>query len=60
MLWKWMGPTAILIAYRAYGELTVATALALRRRHTDTLIVPMYRSATPTGPRSSAAWQTRG
>ena len=41
MLWKWMRPDGDFQHLPSWRELVVATALALRRHHADTLIVPM-------------------
>jgi len=41
MLWKWMPPNGDFQHLPSWRELAVATALALRRHHADTLIVPM-------------------
>jgi hypothetical protein len=41
MLWKWMPPNDDFQHPPSWRELTVATALSLRRHHADTLIVPM-------------------
>jgi gluconate kinase len=41
MLWKWMPPNGDFQHLPSWRELVVATALALRRHHADTLIVPM-------------------
>ena len=41
MLWKWLPPGGDFQHLPSWRELTVATALALRRHHTATLIVPM-------------------
>jgi hypothetical protein len=41
MLWKWMQPDGDFQHLPSWRELVVATALSLRRHHTDTLIVPM-------------------
>ena len=41
MLWKWMPPDGDFQHLPSWRELVVATALALRRHHADTLIVPM-------------------
>jgi predicted kinase len=41
MLWKWMRPNDDFQDLPSWRELVVATALSLRRHHTDTLIVPM-------------------
>ena len=41
MLWKWMPPNDDFQDLPSWRELVVATALALRRHHADTLIVPM-------------------
>jgi len=41
MLWKWMRPNGDFQHLPSWRELVVATALALRRHHADTLIVPM-------------------
>jgi predicted kinase len=41
MLWKWMRPNDDFQDLPSWRELVVATALALRRHHADTLIVPM-------------------
>ena len=41
MLWKWLPPNGDFQHLPSWRELVVATALALRRHHADTLIVPM-------------------
>jgi hypothetical protein len=41
MLWKWMRPNGDFQHLPSWRELVVATALALRRHHAETLIVPM-------------------
>ena len=41
MLWKWIPPNGDFQHLPSWRELVVATALALRRHHADTLIVPM-------------------
>ena len=41
MLWKWTPPTEDFQDLPSWRELVVATALALRRHHADTLVVPM-------------------
>ena len=41
MLWKWMPPNGDFQHLPSWRELVVATALSLRRHHTQTLIVPM-------------------
>ena len=41
MLWKWMPPNGDFQHLPSWRELVVATALSLRRHHTDTLIVRM-------------------
>jgi predicted kinase len=41
MLWKWTRPNDDFQDLPSWRELVVATALSLRRHHTDTLIVPM-------------------
>ena len=41
MLWKWMPPNGDFQHLPSWRELVVATALALRRHHAETLIVPM-------------------
>jgi hypothetical protein len=41
MLWKWMRPNGDFQHLPSWRELTVATALSLRKHHADTLIVPM-------------------
>jgi hypothetical protein len=41
MLWKWLPPGGDFQHLPSWRELVVATALALRRHHADTLIVPM-------------------
>lgn len=41
MLWKWMRPNDDFQDLPSWRELVVATALSLRRHHTETLIVPM-------------------
>ena len=41
MLWKWVRPDGDFQHLPSWRELVVATALALRRHHADTLIVPM-------------------
>ena len=41
MLWKWIRPNGDFQHLPSWRELTVATALTLRRHHADTLIVPM-------------------
>jgi hypothetical protein len=41
MLWKWMPPNGDFQHLPSWRELVVATALALRRHHADTLIVRM-------------------
>jgi len=41
VLWKWVPPNDDFQDLPSWRELVVATALALRRHHTDTLIVPM-------------------
>ena len=41
MLWKWMPANGDFQHLASWRELVVATALALRRHHADTLIVPM-------------------
>lgn len=41
MLWKWMPPNGDFQHLPSWRELVVATALALRRHHSNTLIVPM-------------------
>ena len=41
MLWKWMRPNGDFQHLPSWRELVVATALALRRHHADTLIVRM-------------------
>jgi hypothetical protein len=41
MLWKWLPPNGDFQHMASWRELVVATALALRRHHADTLIVPM-------------------
>ena len=41
MLWKWMPPNGDFQHLPSWRDLVVATALALRRHHADTLIVPM-------------------
>jgi predicted kinase len=41
MLWKWMPPDGDFQHLPSWRELVVATALSLRRHHTQTLIVPM-------------------
>jgi environmental stress-induced protein Ves/predicted kinase len=41
MLWKWMAPNDDFQDLPSWRELVVATALSLRRHHTNTLIVPM-------------------
>ncbi len=41
MLWKWMRPNGDFQHLASWRELVVATAVSLRRHHTDTLIVPM-------------------
>ena len=41
MLWKWIRPNGDFQHLPSWRELVVATALSLRRHHTDTLIVPM-------------------
>lgn len=41
MLWKWMRPNGDFQHLPSWRELVVATAMALRRHHADTLIVPM-------------------
>ena len=41
MLWKWMPPNGDFQHLPSWRQLTVATALSLRRHHADTLIVPM-------------------
>src|ERR1700728_2530967 len=40
-LWKWLRPAGDFQDLPSWRELVVATALSLRRHHTDTLIVPM-------------------
>ena len=59
MLWEWMPPNEDFQDLPSWRELVVATALSLRRHHADTLSSRCRLSATPTGPRSSAAWPTR-
>jgi hypothetical protein len=41
VLWKWLPPDDDFQDLPSWRELVVATALSLRRHHTDTLIVPM-------------------
>jgi gluconate kinase len=41
MLWKWMPSNGDFQHLASWRELVVATALSLRRHHSDTLIVPM-------------------
>ena len=41
MLWKWVPPNGDFQHLPSWRELVVATALALRRHHAETLIVPM-------------------
>ena len=41
MLWKWMQPNGDFQHLSSWRELVVATALSLRRHHSETLIVPM-------------------
>lgn len=41
MLWKWMRPAGDFQHLPSWRELVVATALSLRRHHSETLIVPM-------------------
>jgi hypothetical protein len=41
MLWKWLPPGGDFQHLPSWRELVVATALALRRHHADTLVVPM-------------------
>ncbi len=41
MLWKWICPHGDFQHLPSWRELTVATALSLRRHHADTVIVPM-------------------
>jgi hypothetical protein len=41
MLWKWVPPNGDFQHLPSWRELVVATALALRRYHAETLIVPM-------------------
>lgn len=41
MLWKWIRPNDDFQDLPSWRELVVATALALRKHHADTLIVPM-------------------
>jgi len=41
MLWKWVEPGGDFQHLPSWRELVVATAVALRRYHADTLIVPM-------------------
>jgi predicted kinase len=41
MLWKWIRPDDDFQHLPSWRELVVATALSLRRHHTETLIVPM-------------------
>jgi predicted kinase len=41
MLWKWMRPNGDFQHLPSWRELVVATALSLRRHHSETLIVPM-------------------
>lgn len=41
MLWKWLPPGGDFQHLPSWRELVVATALSLRRHHSDTLIVPM-------------------
>src|SRR6516164_3192515 len=41
MLWQWLRPDGDFQHLPSWRELVVATALALRRHHADTLIVPM-------------------
>lgn len=41
MLWKWMAPNDDFQDLAGWRELVVATAVALRRHHAETLIVPM-------------------
>jgi len=41
MLWKWVRPNGDFQYLPSWRDLVVATALALRRHHADTLIVPM-------------------
>jgi predicted kinase len=61
MLWKWMEPSGDFQHMPAWRELVVATALALRRHHSDTLIVPMslirdaYRDEILTGLAAAGA-----
>ncbi|PRY46162.1 AAA domain-containing protein [Umezawaea tangerina] len=41
LLWKWLPPNDDFQDLPSWRELVVATALALRRHHADTLVVPM-------------------
>ncbi len=41
MLWQWIPPNGDFQHLASWRELTVATALSLRRHHAETLIVPM-------------------
>jgi hypothetical protein len=41
MLWRWIRPNDDFQDLPSWRELVVATALSLRRHHTETLIVPM-------------------
>jgi len=41
MLWKWLPPNGDFQHLPSWRDLVVSTALALRRHHADTLIVPM-------------------
>ena len=41
MLWKWLRPNDDFQDLPSWRELVIATALSLRRHHTETLIVPM-------------------
>jgi hypothetical protein len=41
MLWKWLPPNGDFQHLPSWRELVVATALALRRHHAETVVVPM-------------------
>jgi hypothetical protein len=65
MLWKWMRPNDDFQDLPSWRELVVATALALRRHHADTLIVPsVVRNSSPARARRDAVccsrWRTFG
>ncbi|GAA3879791.1 AAA family ATPase [Saccharothrix violaceirubra] len=45
-LWKWVPPNDDFQNLAAWRELVVATAISLRRHHTDTLIIPMTLTNT--------------